>query len=145
MTYLKKWEEELGKFNYGKEVLISSRTVAEVFEKHHYHVVRDIEKTSEAIDRIGKASEDLDNTKIGSTYFIKSVYKDGNNRPRTEYLLTKDGLTLIVMGFKGKKALKFQIAFIEKFNEMEQKIAAVKSTRKNNTKLSQTMFKSYEE
>ncbi len=144
MTYLKKWEAELEKFNYGREVLISSRIVAEVFEKQHYHVVRDIEKTSETIDRIGKASEKLDNTKLGSTYFIKSVYKDGNNRPRTEYLLTKDGLTLIVMGFKGEKAFDFKIAFIKKFNEMEQKITAVKSIRKDNIKLSQSIIKGYE-
>ncbi|HEG8493641.1 TPA: Rha family transcriptional regulator, partial [Campylobacter coli] len=36
------------------------------------------------------------------------------------YNLTRDGFSLLAMGFTGKKALRFKIAFINAFNEMER-------------------------
>ena len=72
-----------------------SRTVREMFDKEHFHVVRDIRKVIKTIERLGKDSESLDPPKFGEIYFIESTYKD-NNRKYPEYLLTKDGFTLVV-------------------------------------------------
>lgn len=36
--------------------------------------------------------------------------------------LTKDGFLMLVMGFKGKEALKFKMMYIDEFNRMEQEL-----------------------
>lgn len=53
-------------------------------------------------------------------YFIKSSYvHEQNNQRYKEYLLTRDGFSLLVMGFTGKKALEWKLKYIEAFNKME--------------------------
>lgn len=106
-----------------KDVICTSRAVSEIFGKRHDHVLRDVEKILEDLGdpRFGGIAFDLPKSgEIKSHYFIKSVYKDDQNRKYPEYLLTRDGFTLLAMGFTGKKALKFKIAYINRFNEMEQ-------------------------
>jgi hypothetical protein len=44
------------------------------------------------------------------------------------YLLTRDGLTLLVMGYTGKEAMKFKLAYIEAFNCMERQLQAMRDT-----------------
>jgi len=39
------------------------------------------------------------------------------------YNLTRDGFTLLAMGFTGKKALRWKLKYIEAFNAMEQKLS----------------------
>lgn len=34
--------------------------------------------------------------------------------------MTRDGFTLLAIGFTGKEALKFKLAYIEVFNKMEE-------------------------
>lgn len=36
------------------------------------------------------------------------------------YYLTRDGFSLLAMGFTGKKALQWKMAFLKAFNEMER-------------------------
>lgn len=38
--------------------------------------------------------------------------------PSTSYLTTRDGFTLLAMGFTGAKALSFKLAYIDAFNAM---------------------------
>ena len=38
------------------------------------------------------------------------------------YDMTRDGFTLLAMGFTGAKALQFKLAYIAAFNEMEAKL-----------------------
>ena len=45
------------------------------------------------------------------------------------YLMNRDGFTLLAMGFTGKKALDFKIAYIKAFNEMEEMLRKQESTR----------------
>lgn len=46
----------------------------------------------------------------------------GNNATRKSpaYEITRDGFTLLAMGFTGKKALHFKLAYIDAFNRMEE-------------------------
>lgn len=92
-----------------KDVVCTSRAVAEIFNKRHDHVLRDIENIL----------ENLGDPKFGGTYFMKSTYKSEQNKKFPEFLLTRDGFALLAMGFTGKKALQFKIAYINRFNEME--------------------------
>ena len=52
--------------------------------------------------------------------FLQTTYKDSTGRELPEYLLTRDGFTLLAMGFTGAKALTFKVAYINAFNHMEQ-------------------------
>lgn len=36
------------------------------------------------------------------------------------YYMTKDGFTLLVMGYTGEKAMKFKEGYIKQFNAMEK-------------------------
>jgi phage regulator Rha-like protein len=38
------------------------------------------------------------------------------------YRLTRDGFTLLAMGFTGKRALQFKLAYIDAFNKMEAEL-----------------------
>ncbi|EAH8206961.1 hypothetical protein ETH03_07295, partial [Campylobacter coli] len=54
--------------------------------------------------------------------FILSTYKDKKGELRPCYNLTRDGFSLLVMGFTGEKAYKWKIEFIKAFNEMEKRL-----------------------
>lgn len=100
-------------------ITTSSRQVAEKFEKEHKNVVRNIEKLSREIG-----------SNLSLSYFILSDYKDSMNRNQTEYLLTRDGFSLLAMGFTGEKALKWKLEYIRAFNEMEAELKRLYNERK---------------
>ncbi|EAI7764004.1 phage regulatory protein [Campylobacter coli] len=57
------------------------------------------------------------------------------------YNLTRDGFSLLAMGFTGKKALQFKIAFINAFNEMEKLLQKeIKSPNKYLTDLMELIY-----
>lgn len=89
-------------------LVVSSRQVAEDFGKEH----NDTKK------RIRELIRDMG--EISHNYFILSEYKDSLNRTQEEYLLTRDGFSLLVMGFTGAKALEWKLKYIDAFNKMEQ-------------------------
>lgn len=94
--------------NENGQIVVSSRMVAERFGKRHDNVLRDIEELSKTID-----------LKIEG-YFILNNYTASNGKSNKEYLMNRDGFTLLAMGFTGKEALKFKLAYIEAFNKMEE-------------------------
>ena len=98
----------------GGILVTTSRNVAAVFGKEHYNVLKDIERTISQLPE-GQTSD------LTFGLFISSVYKtEPNGRDYPEYLITKDGLTLLVMAYTGEKAMAFKLAYIQRFNEMEQ-------------------------
>lgn len=63
--------------------------------------------------------------------FIKTKYTHEQNRQEyPEYLLTRDGFALLVMGFNGEKALAWKLKYIEAFNEMEKELKRLYEERK---------------
>ncbi|MDO4721424.1 MAG: Rha family transcriptional regulator [Peptostreptococcaceae bacterium] len=102
-----------------EQLTTSSRKVADAFEKEHDKVIRDIESLIEKIP-----------PKLAISYFIESSYKDSMNRFRREYLINRDGFSLLVMGFTGEKALKFKIDFIHAFNVMEKALKRIYEERR---------------
>lgn len=96
---------------YKGQPVVSSREVANNFEKQHKHVLECIENLKEGV---AEKSADL---------FIESKYQHPQNKQwYKEYLLTRDGFSLLVMGFTGAKALQWKLKYIEAFNKMEQYI-----------------------
>lgn len=98
--------------NKNGQILASSRDVAERFGKEHDKVCRDIKKLLKSQP-----------TKLASE-FIESEYLTDRGRTYTEYLLTRDGFSLLCMGFTGDKALEWKLKYIEAFNKMEETIKA---------------------
>lgn len=95
--------------NLNGTTVVSSREVAANFEKQHKHV---LEKIAELIDAIQPAENP-------ARYFIASEYKDSKGEMRKEYLCTRDGFSLLAMGFTGPKAIEWKLKYIEAFNMME--------------------------
>lgn len=88
-------------------LVVSSREVANNFGKNHQHVLRDIDELKRGVQN-------------WTGLFIPSSYKHEQNKQEyREYLLTRDGFTLLAMGFTGKKALAWKLKYIEAFNKME--------------------------
>ncbi len=102
-------------------VRVSSLFVAEFFEKQHKHVLRDIAKITEP--KSGLSEEFIKNN------FTADTYKDSTGRKLRCYQMTRDGFTMLVMGYTGKKAMRFKELYIKRFNKMEQFIKALVSTR----------------
>lgn len=117
-------EKELIK-NENEEVLtIDSREIAEMMEKEHSKLLRDIRTYSRYIAEA--------NLGLGK-YFIESKYIDSNNQERPNYLVTKMGCEICANKMTGKKGILFTVKYVDKFNKMEGQI------RKTNTyKLPQT-------
>ena len=101
---------------------VDSLFVAEFFEKRHDHVIRDIRKIT---DPKSGLSENF----IQSNFNADS-YKDSTGRKLPCYCMTRDGFTMLVMGYTGQKAMKFKELYIKRFNEMEQFIKTLVSARK---------------
>lgn len=114
---------DLGLFTKKDKVLVSSRIVAENFEKEHKEIIYTIEgRVSKGKIRNKGLYKEL--MEIGgelhlSNYMVKSKYTDSQNRVQTEYLLTRDGFSLVTMSLKGKKALIWKLKYIDAFNKME--------------------------
>lgn len=94
----------------------TSRAVAEQFGKQHKNVIRDIETLISQL-KIEPATADF-----AELNFIRIDQPDTQGKPRPAYLLTRDGFTLLAMGFTGAKAVQFKVAYINAFNRMERLI-----------------------
>ena len=111
-------EVDLGVNSHDGKAVVSSRKVAEIFNKRHDHVLRDIQNLVKLLPEFGEPIK----------YFSPSTYKDRGKR-YPEYILTRDGFALLAMGFTGKKAIAFKIAYINEFNEMEKKLKELNVAR----------------
>lgn len=101
--------------NKDGQMVVSSREVAQNFEKNHRDVLESIRGL---IRGCAENSADL---------FIKAEYQNEQNKQMyPEYLLTRDGFSLLVMGFTGEKALEWKLKYIEAFNAMEKSLMNLK-------------------
>lgn len=110
-----------------KQVVTTSVRVAEVFGKQHSHVIRAINNIIGDL----RDNEDLGQPQNGETFkngqsnFGLSSYFDKQGKQQKQYIMNRDGFTLLAMGFTGSKALKFKLQYIQAFNEMEAKLRKI--------------------
>ena len=95
----------------------TSRIVAEQFGKQHKNVLRDIESLREQL------AETSDGAAFNELNFEPVRYRDEKGESRPMYLLSRDGFTLLAMGFTGQKALQFKVAYIQAFSRMERMLS----------------------
>lgn len=103
-------------YNQNGILTVTSRQIAHDFGKEHKNVTRDIENIFNELnfEPVTERQDDL------NKYFIPTEYKDNKGEMRKEYLLTRDGFSLLVMGFTGRQALHWKLKYIEAFNKMEE-------------------------
>ena len=92
------------------KVVVTSKQVSDHFGKVHRQILRDIR------DLISDSGE------FGQYSFVLSSYKSLQNKELPCYEMTRDGFSLLAMGFTGKKAIEWKIKYINAFNKMEAEI-----------------------
>ena len=85
----------------------TSYLVAETFGKAHKRVLEDI-------DRLG-CSDGFREPNFGLSLKLRELPNGGHKEERF-YVITKDGFTLLAMGYTGKKAMLFKEKYIAAFN-----------------------------
>lgn len=98
---------EITKLNKEEVTVVTSLDIAETFGKEHARVLRDIREL-----------ECSDEFRLGN--FAESSYTNSQNKKQPMYFITRDGFTLLVMGYTGEKAMKFKEGYIRQFNAMEK-------------------------
>ena len=105
-------------FEQGGQALTTSREIADYFGKAHRGILRDIRNTLEQLEQTPDGRE------FSEHNFVLTYYTDEQGKPRPAYVLTRDGFTLLAMGFTGAKAMQFKVAYINAFNRMAAMISA---------------------
>lgn len=98
---------EIKTLNKEEVTVVTSLDVAETFGKEHARVLRDIRELD--------CSEEF---RHGN--FAESYYVNAQNKKQPMYYITRDGFTLLAMGYTGEKAMQFKEAYIRQFNAMEK-------------------------
>lgn len=91
------------------EPVASSRDVAKRFGKEHKHVLAAIRQLLVAEN--------------SATKFFHETEFEYRGQKFPEYLMNRDGFSLLAMGFTGKKAVQWKLKYIEAFNQMEKQLA----------------------
>ena len=100
---------------------VDSLFVAELFEKNHKEVLRDIRKITDPLSGLSE--------EFRQRNFAPSSYRNQQNKKQPCYYLTRDGFTMLVMGYTGQKAMQFKELYIKRFNEMESMIKSLVMAR----------------
>ena len=88
----------------------TSVDIAKHFGKRHVHVIESIRDLLAVLPESAQPN------------FRFSEYTDTTGRTLPAYRLTRDGFTLLAMGFTGQRALSFKLAYIDAFNRMEAQL-----------------------
>ncbi|HHK5564165.1 Rha family transcriptional regulator [Bacillus cereus] len=103
-------------FENDGQVVTDSLTIAEMFEKEHKHVVRDIEVQLEKLKEAGEQT-------WGESNFGQTHYQHPQNKQwYKKYLLTEDAFAIVVMAYVTSEAMKMKIEFLREFKRMKEHI-----------------------
>ena len=95
------------------KTMTTSLNIADVFGIKHKHILDSIQKLD--------APEEFTEPN-----FRPCEYTGDNGQKLPMYNITRDGFMLLAMGFTGKQAMRFKIAYIGAFNRMESALMARK-------------------
>ena len=92
---------------------IDSREVAEMVDKAHNDLLKDIRRYCEQLGQ-GNIPQ--------SDFFTESTYQNSQNKTMPCYLVTKKGCEFIAHKLTGIKGTEFTAKYINRFHEMEEEI-----------------------
>lgn len=95
----------------GGQVWTTSLQIADVFEKEHKHILAKIRELPQ---------DDFRRTNFRLTE--RKAKFGAVERNERYFLVSKDGMALLAMGFTGEKFYKFKVAYINAFNAMAEKL-----------------------
>lgn len=93
------------------EIYTDSLIVAREFKRLHKNVLQDIKKLMTQLADIPNGLK-----------FELVEYIDQKGEKRPKYNLSKDALTILVMGYSTKRAMEIKIKYIQEFNRMQRYI-----------------------
>lgn len=123
---------ELKRIDKSEMAVVSSLDVAQTFEKEHKHVLRDI--------RDLQCSEEFRRSN-----FEQSEYWNDQKHRQPMYYMTRDGFTILAMGYTGEKAMKFKEAYIKQFNAMEKALQGKMLEREKGIAVRQSLTKAIQQ
>lgn len=125
---------EVKRINKVEATVVSSLDVAETFEKNH----RDV------MESIRNIESNISTAEFSALFFLDS-YKASNGKLNPMYLMTRDGFTLLVMGYTGEKAMRFKLAYIKQFNAMEKALQGKLIEREKGIAVRQSLTKALQQ
>jgi Rha family phage regulatory protein len=93
----------------GDAIVVNSRDLVEPFDKQHIHILRNIKQL--------KTNPNLD-----TSWFRLVMFSDSYGREQPSFDMTRDGFSLLVMGWTGERAMEFKVRYIQAFNAMEAEL-----------------------
>ena len=103
-------------FQHDSTDVVDSRQVAELVEKQHKNLLRDIDGYVKIIESSSELKFEP------ADFFIPSTYKDAQDKPRPCYLLTKKGCDMVANKMTGEKGVLFTAAYVTAFEAMRHHI-----------------------
>lgn len=123
---------ETRKLNKKEVNVVSSLDIAETFDKEHRRVLQDIREL-QCSDEFRQHN------------FVQSEYVNSQNRKQPMFLVTRDGFTILAMGYTGEKAMKFKEAYINQFNAMEELLKGKMVEREKGIAVRQSLTKAIQQ
>lgn len=96
-------------------MVVRSTEIAKHFGKRHSHVLADIDRLVRQASSHGR--------KYCTELFVESSFVNERSRTYREFLMTRDGFSLLAMGFTGVEAFQWKLKYIDAFNQMEQALS----------------------
>ena len=104
----------------GPRIYTTSRKVAEYFGKKHFDVLKAIKSLLADMAKLDLAA---DHERNFALVMYESIQGKGAVQMRPEYELSHDGFALLAMGFTGREALRWKVAFLQAFRQHEADLA----------------------
>lgn len=123
---------EVKRVNKAEMTVVSSLDVAETFGKDHKNILRDIRQL-ECSDEFRRLN------------FEQSEYLNEQNHKQPMYYMSRDGFTILAMGYTGEKAMRFKEAYIKQFNAMEKTLQGKLIEREKGIAVRQSLTKALQQ
>ena len=111
------------------QITTTSNQVAQHFRKQHKDVLRAVRNLLKELP--------AEHQRNFALTFNEVPGPNGATRIEPAYHINRDGFTLLAMGFTGREALQWKLAYISAFNKMEAELLA-RATRPHNPEIDYT-------
>ena len=103
-----------------KQTTLTSMEVADMVEKKHSDLLKDIRRYSKQLAEGKIPSGD---------FFNESLYLDANGQSRPCFLVTKKGCEFIAHKLTGQKGTEFTARYINRFHKMEDGVGIISAEK----------------